>query len=357
MEMTALRMVVLGCGRMGVRTPDRTRNALPPGWLPLSHAEAAAAIPEIKLVGVCDTDRTRAQEAADTFGVSAVFTDFREMLTTIRPELLSVATRTHGRCDAIIEAAAAGVRGIHAEKPLGRSLAECRRALDAVAANDSRLTFGTVRRFMGAYRQARLMVDSGTVGPLEQITIEFGSGQLMWTHPHSADLAVFFSRCTAIEHVQATASIDPADWDGRTLDADPRVESASIRFANGVNATITRGDGLHVHLAGPKGTVSVIADGSWIEWKRKPAADSSYPTEWGREIPAPTPSGTEQALRELVASIRCGARIGIAAEEIASGAEILAAIAWSTLHHGRRVTVGEVPEDFAITGRSGQLYA
>ena len=352
-----LRVALVGCGRIGAHTPPHVRASCPPGWMPLNHAEAITTTPGLELVAVCDTDAARAEATAKEFGAARWFTDSRKLIEEVRPDLLSIATRTAGRCDIIEFAATHGVRGIHAEKPLGRSREECGRALRAVADRGVQLSYGTTRRYMDVYREAKRQFAEGSFGALQQITLEFGRSALLWTHPHSVDLAVFFSGAGEVEFVQATCAIPPETVQGNTVDDDPKVESAFIQFTNGVRATLTCAGGLHTHLAGDHGTLGIGADGSWLDASRKATSDAAYPLAHERHTPHASLSGTQRAFQELAAAVRSGSTLGIAPGEIALGCDILFAIVWSSLQGGRRVTLAEVPADLTITGRSGTLFA
>ena len=333
------------------------RAACPPGWLPLNHAEAILATPGLQLVAVCDTEAARAEATAKELGVSRWFTDYRKLIEEIQPALLSVATRTEGRCDIIEFAATHGVKGIHAEKPLGRSRAECQRALRSVKEHGVQLSYGTTRRYMDAYREALRRFAAGSYGTLQQITLDFGRSALLWTHPHSVDLAVFFSGAREVEFVQATCAIPPEAVQGQVVDADPKVENAFIQFANGVRATLTCAGGLHAHLAGEHGTLTVGADGSWLETNRKATADAAYPLAHERWLPAAAMSGTQRAFADLAAAVRSGDPLGITPEEISLGCDLLFAIVWSSLRGGQRVSLAEIPADLTVTGRAGALFA
>lgn len=352
-----LRVALVGCGRIGAHTPPHVRAACPPGWLPLNHAEAITTTPGLELVAVCDTDAARAETTAEEFGASLWFSDYRKLIEEVRPDLLSIATRTDGRCDIIEFAAAHGVRGIHAEKPLGRSREECQRALLACATHGVKLSYGTTRRYMDAYREAKRLFTEGSFGVLQQITLEFGRSALLWTHPHSVDLAVFFSGSTGIEYVQATCAIPSESITGRVVDADPKVESAFVQFTNGVRATLSCSSGLHAHLAGEHGSLTVGADSFWLESNLKAAADAAYPLIHKRWQTAANQSGTQRAFAELAAAVRDQIALGVTPEEIALGCDLLFAIVWSSLQGGRRVTPPEIPADLTITGRSGALFA
>ena len=352
-----LRVALVGCGRIGAHTPPHVRAACPPGWLPLNHAEAITTTPGLELVAVCDTDAARAEATAKEFGAARWFTDYRKLIEETQPDLLSIATRTDGRCDIVEFAAVHGVRGIHAEKPLGRSREECQRALFAIATHGVKFSYGTTRRYMDAYREAKRLFTEGGFGALQQVTLDFGHSALLWTHPHSVDLAIFLSGASEAEFVQATCAIPPEAVQGRVVDADPKVEGALIQFANGVRATITCAGGLHAHLAGEHGTLSVGADGSWLEWNHKATSDAAYPLAHERRLASASLSGTQRVFQSLADAIRNGTTTGIAPEEVALGCDLLLAMVWSSLQGGRRVSLAEVPADLTVTGRAGELFA
>jgi len=52
------------------------------------HAEAYAALPNARLVAVADVQEERARQVAATFGVPRWYTDFRELLGKITPDIV-----------------------------------------------------------------------------------------------------------------------------------------------------------------------------------------------------------------------------------------------------------------------------
>lgn len=358
MARARLRAALIGCGRIGAATAAALRQRLPAGWLPLAHAEAIRSLPQLDLAALCDVDADRVAAAGRRYGVERLYTDYRELLDKERPEILAIATRTRGRCEIIVEAVKRGVRGLHVEKPLARSVAECRRALAAVVESRVALTYGTTRRFMPAYRVARDVVRSGAIGDPIQIVVEHGRGSLLWSHPHSADLLLFFSGSTGVDYVQATCAIAPEAVRGDEVDTDPVVEHAFVKFANGAAGLITATPGMSTRVAGTRGMVVVEADGRRATVSTKAAPDSPYHDAGTPLTPLPpTPSGTQQALTELAAAVMGGRAVSITAEEIAVGQHVLLACALSSLRGGRRVALSEVPDDFCVTGRTEGLYA
>ncbi len=352
-----LKVGLIGCGKMGTQPSGRIRSILPPGWLPLSHAEAIQSTPGMNLLAVADPDETRANDAAQQYAVPHVFGDFRKMLSGTALDVVSIATRTKDRCRIIREVVEGGIKGIHAEKPLGVSRREYKETLDLVGAAGVALSYGTTRRFMAIYRKARTMLAEGIIGSVRQVTAEFGKTWLLWNHPHTVDLMLMLSGATEVEWVQAYADFLPEKWNGAILDQDPVIGWGAVQFTNGVQGLITQGRGFQIVVTGDSGSLSIMGNGERIIVRRP--SDSSDPYDSGVEevIPESFMSGTQTAMRELRDAIVNGDSLGVTPREIALSGDILFGLAWSALHDGSRICVPEVPDDFVVTGRVGDQFA
>jgi scyllo-inositol 2-dehydrogenase (NAD+) len=354
--MRELTVAVVGCGRMGARTADTLRAAVPKGWLPLNHAEAVASLPGLRLVACCDRDPAMAEEAAGRYG-GTPYTDYRDILAKGVPDIVTIATRTEGRAAMIAACAEAGARAIHAEKPLCRNIEEGEAAANAVIRNKVAFSFGTTRRYMGAYRRARDIVQSGRFGKERQLLLHFRAGPLQWTHPHSVDLAMFFAGDTEPETAQA-ALIKPETWDGKVLDADPNLAMGLLRFASGFTALLTTAPGCDASVICEKGIVNVLADGAAIECRAPtPGKGAAYfDAVENEEIPS-GPSGLQVALSELRDAILKGTPSSGGIHLALGGQRALFALALSGLNNGTEISLRDVPRNFTVTGRSGDLYA
>ncbi|OGJ60209.1 hypothetical protein A2635_05575 [Candidatus Peribacteria bacterium RIFCSPHIGHO2_01_FULL_51_9] len=355
--MHPLKAVVVGCGRMGAFTSDKTRAGLPLGWLPLSHAEAIHTLLGVELVGVCDAQRSVAEAAAKVWG-GQVFTDYRAMLLKLKPDIATIATRTDVRPEILKYVAANGVKAIHAEKPLCRSLSDALDVVETLRTHHVVFSYGTVRRYMDAYKQARAIVHSGDLGKLKQIILSFGEAQIMWTAPHLFDLLVFFSDNAPVKYVQASMNAEHVSkQNGRAemIDDDPRIQFATIVFENGITGIITAAGGMKTELACEDGTITVGADGSYIETQKK--SSTGYFLEPERIIPQPALSGTQSAIAGLRDAIVKGEISGMTMDELETEQRILFAVATSALKNGARIKLEDVDPELIITGKTGNLYA
>lgn len=353
--MVKLKAAVIGLGRMGAEPSVRLKNILPDGWLPVSHAESILENKTIELVALCDNDEERLSRLGNYYGVKNLFTDAKTLIDEIKPDFLCVATRTIGRTDIIRYACENGVSIIYIEKPISRSIADCKSAINSCVKNKVLLGYGVNRRYHSTYRKAKSIVDSGLLGPLKEITIEHGSSTLFWSHPHSADLILFFSGDTEIEYIQGSCLFSEGyvPQDEMLIDDDPIIESAFLKFKNGVYATITQTGGLNVRLACEKGIVSVYGDGETLEIK---SGDSYFNHTENVEL-SYSDSATVTAFSELVNALQENTTVPITPEEVLANMVILTGIVYSSNNNGKKISVSEIPEELTITGKSGNFYA
>lgn len=351
-----LNAAVIGCGRMGALTTERTRKSVPSIWLPLSHTEALASLPGYRLVAVCDRAPEQAARVAEKFPGSRPYSDHRLMLEKEKPAVVGIATRTAGRCDIIADCVRAGVKGVHAEKPLAGSLRECRMALSELERKGVAFTYGAVRRYMAPYRLAREVMLSGEIGQLRQVVIEHGSDMLMWGHPHSVDLAMFYRPDAVAIGVRARLDIRQGAYSDGVLDDDPLLVNACIDFSDGSSAVVTSGHGFNVRLFGETGSVTVVGDGSRVELRKKEGG-RPYELTYQELAVGACSSGTQAAFLNIESALTNGCPTGISYIEVETAHRILFAMALSELQGGGMVRPEEVPDDFRVTGRFGDLYA
>lgn len=141
------------------------------GYIINAHAKVLAIMPNVEIVAVCDLSRERAQEAASTFGIPGVFTSLDEMLKAdldvvhvlLPPMLHNEATRT------ILEAG----HHVFLEKPMGLDSSECQSLVDLAAVEQVKLGVNHNFLFLPSYEKLRSQVADGTLGKLDQVTINW----------------------------------------------------------------------------------------------------------------------------------------------------------------------------------------
>jgi predicted dehydrogenase len=131
------RIVVVGVGHLGQH-----------------HARLLAAMPDVDLVAVVDTNPDRASEIADTYG-SVALADTSTLLGSVDAAIVATPTTSHVEVALpLIEGGAA----VLVEKPLAASVAEADRLVEAAAARGTLLATGHTERFNPAVTAALPLV-------------------------------------------------------------------------------------------------------------------------------------------------------------------------------------------------------
>lgn len=351
------KAAVIGCGRMGGITSDRTRAALPEAWLPLSHAEALHSLPETDLVAVSDLHHQTAAKVASAFGDCKSYADHNQMLADTTPDIVGVATRTAPREDIILDLIRHGVPAIHAEKPLALSMRSTSKILSACRNSGTYLSIGTVRRYMPVYQEYRKLIAKGIIGEIQQVIVSHGHDLLFWGHPHSFDLIdlTLNANDAKLETVQALSSDTCTPFfSDMELDCDPPIDGCMLRYNNGTSAIITRASGHTLAAIGTDGILSVCNDGEYISLQSRRA--DGY-LEFPRRIDvADKTSGTVNAFKALISSLNNEISLLQSLDSIFAVQSALTAASWSCAHGGTCISPSEVPDDFHTTGKFNGNY-
>ncbi len=172
-----------------------------------------AAHPEADLVGICDEDPARLENAIRTFAVppERVFTDYRACLEKTQPDLviLCPATAEHGLWTRRV--AEFGVN-IMVEKPFAGSLAEADAMIAAQRATGKLLAINWPTRWSPCYLTTKRLIDDGMIGEVRNVHYYGGNRGPLY---HRADKVV--AEPTA-EEKAASWFYDPARGGGSLLD-------------------------------------------------------------------------------------------------------------------------------------------
>jgi UDP-N-acetyl-2-amino-2-deoxyglucuronate dehydrogenase len=128
-----------------------------------AHFAAARLTDAFAFVGVLDLDAVRARAQADRYGIPRCYADLDELLADETAECVAVLTPpdTH---EALTCAALGAGRHVVCEKPLGRTVQECDRMLDAAAGASRRLLPVHNRVYSHAVARLRELVAAGELG-------------------------------------------------------------------------------------------------------------------------------------------------------------------------------------------------
>ena len=140
-----LRVGIVGCGNISG-----------------NHIEAFTALENTEVIAVCDVDAARAQQTAESRGISHAVSSVTELLS-LGLDIISVCTPHPTHEQVVLEAAAAGVH-VLCEKPIAVDVASAERMIAACEAHGVKLGVLFQRRFWPAARELRTLIDDGTLG-------------------------------------------------------------------------------------------------------------------------------------------------------------------------------------------------
>ncbi len=326
-----LRVALIGLGRVAWRLElDQLRNH------PCTHLGAWLATPGVEVVAAADCDEEARQQFSEHYPSIRLYSDYSTLLDRERPDLVSLCGYATERCEMVVAACNAGVRGIWCEKAIAASTAECDAIRGAVEEHGVVCAVSFMRRWEKRYRQIGRMLELGAIGAVESINIHF-SGNMLHTGTHAFDL--LHAWCGPVSSVRAwldpAPAADPEAQSGYRYSQKNSVEDrggfALLEMANGLRATVHGGDKgyfrFEFEILGSGGMIRV--GNSQNEWWR--IAESTRYSGFAELERQPLPAGQKgeegniwlAAASDLVTAInnggttRCGVTEGCHALEIA----------------------------------------
>jgi scyllo-inositol 2-dehydrogenase (NADP+) len=140
------------------------------GKMGLSHLAMLRAHPQLEIVGVCDSAGYLVDVLGKYTGLTG-FTDFNRMLDVAKPEALLVATPSKAHA-AMVQTALE--RGMHVfcEKPFVLDVADGERLVSLADKKGCVTQVGYHYRFVGAFREAARIANSGALGAIHHVRAE-----------------------------------------------------------------------------------------------------------------------------------------------------------------------------------------
>jgi predicted dehydrogenase len=159
---TARSDSTLGVGIIGV-SPVR-------GWAATAHIPALRALPNYEIRALSAHSAESARAAGDVFGVSAVFSDHKQLV--IRPDIDVVAVTVKvPQHRALVSAALAAGKAVYCEWPLGRDLDDARAMATLAAEQGVRTIVGLQARQAPAIEFVQDLLSTGYVGEVMSTTM------------------------------------------------------------------------------------------------------------------------------------------------------------------------------------------
>jgi scyllo-inositol 2-dehydrogenase (NAD+) len=248
MVLKLISAAIIGYGRMGSGS-GRDYGSLPKIWNPYSLREAIELAPNMKLKGVCDLNTSAMINLPSEV---ERFTSYQLMIEIVKPDFVAITTRTQERSAITLWALENGIKMMHLEKPLCSSKIEASYLKSQFSKFEAKFSYGTIRRYLQPYKLVKNLILSGEFGDLKKVVINYGRGELFWTHPHSIDLMLYFiGNYEQMEITDISGETPIVERIGSQINVitDPILNSARLIFDDRFIAEIT---------SEPTSTVSIL---------------------------------------------------------------------------------------------------
>jgi predicted dehydrogenase len=141
-----LRIALVGCGKIADQ-----------------HVQAIRRIPDCIVVGLCDRELLMARQLGERFGVNACFSDLREMLATIGPNVVHITTPPQSHYLLAKQCIEAGCH-VYVEKPFSVTAEEAEQLVQLANRKDVKITAGHNLQFTLEMLEMRRLVREGFLG-------------------------------------------------------------------------------------------------------------------------------------------------------------------------------------------------
>ncbi|MFC1715828.1 Gfo/Idh/MocA family protein [Candidatus Poribacteria bacterium] len=278
--MSVFKVGIIGCGGRGKE-----------------HARGYAASKDVKMVACADPKPGNAEALAEEHKIpkSGVYSDHKKMLEEVKPDIVSVCVWTGLHTQVILDSVEAGVKAIHAEKPMAPTWGESRKIHQACVDNDVMITFCHQRRFGANFAKAKELANDGTIGELHRVE-GYCSNLFDWG-THWFDMFFFYN------------NDKPAEWVMGQIDCEKEhavfgvpVEThglSYVKWQNGVSGLLVTGRGSEGRcsnrLIGTKGMIELnVPDGPSLRVLHEGASDWEVP-----DLKGVVPPGGDTTLATL----------------------------------------------------------
>src|SRR5438067_2762091 len=139
------------------------------GYVSAYHIRALKTIDYVKVVGIADVDRQRAQAVAEACGLPAAFSSLEEMAAS-QPDVVHILTPPHTHCRLAVQALEMGCH-VFVEKPMAESIEECERMIAAAKHAGRVLSVNHSARMDPIVLNAAQRVAQGACGQV--LTVDF----------------------------------------------------------------------------------------------------------------------------------------------------------------------------------------
>lgn len=222
------------------------------GYFSQFHLSGWQALPEAKLIALCDRDVARAQDHAAHIGAEA-FADPAEMAARHRPDIVDIITPPVAHAS-VLDAVMAPGRVVICQKPFCTSLAEARAQIIRARDMGCTLVIHENFRFQPWHRAIKAFLDSGRMGQVFQARFDLRPGDGRGKDAYLARQPAFQTMERLLIHETGVHFIDLFRW----LFGDIETVYADLKRLN----PVIRGEDAGVMMLTHEGGVTSLFDGN-----------------------------------------------------------------------------------------------
>ncbi len=296
----AFRAAVVGCGRIGSTIDDEHRSR-PQFRYPWAHAPAYIEADGVELVAASDLRPAQLEDFKERWGVTALYTDFMEMVNQEQPDIVSVTTAAPDRADVVVRLAESGhVKAIYATKPISVSLTEADEMIESCRRNNVIFALACHKNWSPWFQSCRNAIEKGEIGQFRSMVCNF-SWSLSRGHSHTLSLFRMFADAP-VEWVFGQMNNDQDARNDQDLSG-----TGMIHYKNGIQGFLNHGGWLNIDFIGSDGWISARNMHADFEmWSRHPQTKEPI----RRQFPNPKrPKSSQQsAIEGLVKNLQDGSQ-------------------------------------------------
>lgn len=339
---------VVGCGRIAK-----------------NHLEAIAAIPEARLVAVCDNDADALRRATERYACPG-YGNHRDMLTNPEIDVVNICTPSGWHARIAIDAMTAG-KHVLVEKPMAMSLTEADAMVATADKHGVKLGVMHQNRFNSAIVKLRRALEQGKFGKLTH-----GSAVVRWARDYNyyrqAPWRGTWAHDGGCLMNQSIHNIDLLQWmmgpvesvfaytatNVRKIEAED-VAVAVLRFASGALATIEATTTIYprnleetLNIFGTTGTAVIggVAVNKIENWRFDGEDEATALAEQFREPPNVYGFGHADIIADFIGAVKQGRSPAVPGREGRKAVEIILAIYHSVRLH--KEIILPLQEEFRI---------
>lgn len=245
-----------------------------------AHMPGYMAVPDVKVIAVCDVVKERAESFADRYGIPKknVFTDYNDIAEMDELDAISVCTPNNFHAGPTIAALEHG-KHVLCEKPIAGNAIDGQAMVDAAKKAKKILQIGLHLRFQPSMQMLKKIIESGELGQIyyaRAVTMRrrgipswgafvqkkmSGGGPLVDIGVHELDLIVWLMGCpkpigatghayTMFGNRKDVAVGEWGMWDADNYDVED-FAVAYINFEGEISATLETSWAAHIGNPGP----------------------------------------------------------------------------------------------------------